>query len=199
MNLAYIFFIKSYRDGGLIDLFLISMIILTSIYKDTFIIYLLIPVFFSNKFLNLIWSNTNEKLFYLQFQKIELKKIASIRQIQFITEFNICYLLITLLFLFNQNFRGINEVNWLVLNVFVFTNLIVGNIISNIFFRIPFVKSFILLITNTLVFIMLFFINTYLIDFLIIILLLILIFLIFYRLYTLNISFNNSHIKDLYD
>ncbi len=192
MNLHYIFFLKSYREGGLIDIFIMSAIILTSKYKGSFIVYLLIPILFSDRFFNLIWSNKNEKLFYLQFQKISLKKIASTKQIQFIVEFNTCYLLISLLLFFiNQNFDGINQTSWLILNIFIFTNLIGGNIISNIFFNVPFVKSLIFLIVNTLATIIVFFISTYLIDFSLITFLLLLIFLIFYRLYTLNSSFNN--------
>lgn len=197
MKLSYIFFLKSYREMGLIDIFFMSIIILTSKYKDTFIVYSLTPILFSDKFFNLIWSNTNEKLFFFQFPSIELKKIASTKQSQFIVEFNICYLLITLLF--NQNFNGTNLTNWLLMNIFIFINLIVGNILFNIFFAIPLIKSLILLITNSLVLIVIFYINTYLIDFSFITFLSILIFLIFYRSHTLNTLFSNLHINTFYD
>lgn len=197
MKLSYIFFLKSYREMGLIDIFLMLIIVLTSKYKDTFIVYSLTPILFSDKFFNLIWSNTNEKLFFFQFPSNELKKIASTKQSQFIVEFNICYLLITLLF--NQNFNGTNLTNWLLMNIFIFINLIVGNILFNIFFAIPLIKSLILLITNSLVLIVIFYINTYLIDFSFIAFLSILIFLIFYRSHTLNTLFSNLHINTFYD
>lgn len=199
MKLAYIFFLKSYREKGLMDVFLMVMIVLASNYKNTFVVYTLIPILFLDNFFNLIWSNANEKLFYSQFQKIELKKITSIKQSQFIAEFNACYLLVTILFFDNQNLSRISLTNWLLLNIFIFINLIVGNILFNIFFKMLLVKSFILLIINALVLIIIFSINTYLIDFSFIILFLIQVFLIFYRSYTLNTLFNNLHIKTFYD
>jgi hypothetical protein len=193
MNITYILFKKSFREGELIDMFIISMIIFFSGYKETFLIYSLIPIFFSNKIFNLIWANKNEKSFYSQFEENELKKISSSQQIQFIIEFNFSYLV---LFLFTSfKLKGLNEINWIISNLFVHVNFIIGNLLFNKFFFLnasfnKLTKYSLLILANILTITLVFLIK---IDneFSLYSLLLTLLSLIFFRIYTLNSLLNN--------
>ncbi|MDQ8013210.1 MAG: hypothetical protein REI96_12225 [Flavobacterium nitrogenifigens] len=200
MNLARIQFLKSCREGGLINLFMIAAIVAAAAYKDAFMAYMLIPALFYEKFLSLIWSGPDEKLFYSQFQEIQLKKIVSLNQIQLLAAFNACHLLSVLPFAFGRNFMLTDQIShWLILNIFLFVNLTAGILLFDVFSLGPFIKTFMLTVLNALLCTAIFFMKACLADFSIIALLLVLLILAFYRSYALNALFNHLEIKKFYD
>lgn len=200
MNLARILFFKSCREGGPINLFMIMAIAAAASYKGTFMAYLLIPALFYEKFLNPIWSGTDEKLFYSQFQEIQLKKIVSLDHIQLLAAFNICHLLSVLAFAFRPGLMLTDQISrWLILNIFLYANLTAGILLFDVFSPGPFIKSFLLAALNALLCAAIFFMKACLADFSLIAFAPILAILAFYRSYALNDLFNHLEIKNFYD
>lgn len=195
MKIIYILSVKSIRDGELIELLLMFLLIFGSIYKGTFLPYSLIPILFGNKLFNLIWNNQKEKLFYLQFEKNNLKKIMSIKQFFLIANFNLIYILSLSIFCLHFNYPCLKNDNWIILNIYIFINLILANLIFNIINKknntlLFFLKMPLFIIVNILTIITIYSIKMYS-SFPSILLSLFLTALFFIRLYTVNLLFKN--------
>ena len=187
LKLINILILKAFREGEIIDVIFMIGLVVISISKDSFFPNLLIPLFFYNKMNYLIWSNKNEKIFYLQFDKCQLKSVVNIKQLFFLIEFNIVYVIISF-------FTGISIYNWIILNVFVIVNLCLSNILFKLFINKNHlldisVKFVLFMIMNIflLTAILLFEPNSYLelISFLFLLL------IFFLRFYTLKLLFKN--------
>lgn len=195
MKLAFILALKSYREHGIIDILLMFMIALASFYKETFLVFSLIPIFFSGKLFNIIWDNENEKFFYLQFDQKELKKIASFKQFFFLIEFNVVYVLFLLYFYSHFGLSSFKDDYWIVLNIFMLINLILGNMLFNYgkekksMYK-DLIKLILFLLSNVLTVFVIFYIETYS-DSPFVILLSIFIILFLCRFLTLNFLFSN--------
>lgn len=195
MKITYILGVKSIREGELIDLFLMFLLISCSIYKETFLPYSLIPILFGNKLFNLIWSDQKEKLFYLQFEKNNLKKIISIKQFFLIANFNLIYILNLSIFCLCFNYPCLKNDNWIILNIYILLNLILANLIFNIINKkhnalLFFLKMSLFIILNILTILAIYSIKMYS-SFPSIFLILFLTVLFFIRFYTLNLILKN--------
>jgi len=187
LKLINILILKAFREGEIIDIIFMIGLVVISISKDSFFPNLLIPLFFYNKMNYLIWSNKNEKIFYLQFDKCQLKSVVNIKQLFFLIEFNIVYVIISF-------FTRISIYNWIILNVFVIVNLCLSNILFKLFINknhlldisVKFVL-FMIMNISLLTAILLFEPNSHLelISFLFLLL------IFFLRFYTLKLLFKN--------
>ena len=115
---------KKFRAGEIINLFFMIIISLLSIYKESFIPFISIPILFNDIFNYPIWRNEKEKEFFLQFERIKLKPIFIIKGLIFLSEFNLIYITISLtIFYF---YKGQID-DWIALNLIVLLNMLIGS------------------------------------------------------------------------
>lgn len=198
MKLYNILILKSFRESLLIDISLMALIIIGTEYKETILFFLLIPFFLSHKIYNFIWNEEREKFFFLQFKITKLKRIAHNNQTLFFLEFNLIYIITTIMFSFLRNCIKIEY--WIILNIFVLSNIILGNLTfkylsirKNIFN--PIFKSIVAILFNVLIIIIVFSIKMFLESYLYFLLGLLLV-LFYLRFQTFTILF--SKIKNIY-
>lgn len=120
MKLYDVIFLKMYRNGLLIDWLFMFIIVFLVLLKNSFLFYILIPVFIGNKIFNIVWHELYEKDFYLQFSSKSLRKVDTIQLTIYAISFNIIYFIEVVLFSY---FNKVNSVffNWCCLNIYITT------------------------------------------------------------------------------
>lgn len=120
MKLYDVIFLKMYRNGLLIDWLFMFIIVFLVLLKNSFLFYILMPVFIGNKIFNIVWHELYEKDFYLQFSSKSLRKVDTIQLTIYAISFNIIYFIEVVLFSY---FNKVNSVffNWCCLNIYITT------------------------------------------------------------------------------
>jgi hypothetical protein len=139
--------LKTYREGEFVNIFLMFFVLFFSIYKETFLVFLLIPVFFNDKIFKLLWENDNERMFYIQFSDINLRKVIIIKQFIFFLQFNLISIFseILVLLIFKSNF---NIPNWIILNIYLLINMIFSDVVFNKAVKKKWLKILLLMTVN---------------------------------------------------
>jgi hypothetical protein len=120
MKLYDVIFLKMYRNGLLIDWLFMFIIVFLVLLKNSFLFYILMPVFIGNKIFNIVWHELYEKNFYLQFSSKSLRKVDIIQLTIYVISFNTIYFIEVVLF---SCFNKVNFIflNWCCLNIYIST------------------------------------------------------------------------------
>ena len=124
MRIGTILYLKSLREGRIIEIVLTCFLIFLSIHKNSFLPYTFIYIIFMDRIINQLWDNEKERVFFLQFELKKLRNILSIKQFIFLSEFNLAYFLIVSTLYYSGIDTNINMESWILMNLFLIFNLL---------------------------------------------------------------------------
>lgn len=111
-RLLYLLLIKGFRNGRVVEYFVLLIILLSTLYYKIFLFISLLPFFFYERINNLLWSSTNEKNYFLLISDRNKLKIIRSNKIIFFVEFNLILIGIVLILNSEKFFFSIIKSNF---------------------------------------------------------------------------------------
>lgn len=93
-ELLYILILKEFRNGKIIDLFLVSILIFLILFYNIHIFYPFLIILIPDRFLNNIWNNNDEVFFHGIINTVSKKRVILLNKIILFTEANLIFLFI---------------------------------------------------------------------------------------------------------